>query len=148
MPLSRRTLVRGIAGASALTALAGCSGDSGADPTPTTAGAPESATAEMTDNLNFAPETVEVSVGGTVTWENVGAVAHSVTAYEDGIPEDADYFASGDFDAQAAANEAYPEEGALGEGDTYQHTFDTPGEYDYYCIPHESVMKGTVVVRE
>jgi len=148
MTFSRRAFVRGIAGASALSALAGCTGQTEADSTPTTAGAPESATAEMTDDLNFAPETVEVSVGGTVTWENVGAVAHSVTAYEDGIPEGADYFASGDFGGEAAANEAYPEEGALGEGDTYQHTFDTPGEYDYYCIPHESVMKGTVVVRE
>lgn len=150
MVLSRRALVRGIAGASALTALAGCTDGSDDDTTPTTtaASAPDSVTVEMTDNLNFDPETVEVAVGGTVTWENVGVVAHSVTAYEDEIPEDADYFASGGFDGEAAANQAYPEEGAIGENETYEHTFETPGEHGYYCIPHESVMKGTVVVTE
>lgn len=30
-------------------------------------------------------------------------------------------------------------------GETFRFTFDTPGTYDYFCIPHP-FMKGTVVV--
>jgi plastocyanin len=32
-------------------------------------------------------------------------------------------------------------------GDTFDVTFEQPGTYEYYCIPHESAgMKGTIVV--
>jgi len=31
-----------------------------------------------------------VSVGDTVTWTNTGSVGHSVTGYEDGIPDGAE----------------------------------------------------------
>jgi len=58
-----------------------------------------------------------------------------VTAYEDEIPDGAAYFASGGFDAEQAANEAYPDEGSIPEGETYEHTFETTGTYEYYCIP-------------
>lgn len=166
MDESRRRVLRrvGAVGAAAgLTGLAGCSGggddgngDGGATDTPTvtttrapTTTAPDDGNlVEMTDTLKYVPETIEVGVGETVTWETVGAVAHSVTAYADRIPAEADYFASGGFDSQGAASEAYPD-GAVGQGETYEHTFDVPGTYEYYCIPHESGgMVGEVVVTE
>jgi plastocyanin len=103
----------------------------------------------MTDTLKYVPETVEIATGGNVTWINEGVVAHSVTAYEDQIPSDAEYFASGGFDTESAASQAYPEQGAIGENETYDHTFEVPGTYEYFCIPHESGgMIGTVVVSE
>jgi plastocyanin len=35
------------------------------------------------------------------------------------------------------------------EGDDFTHTFETVGEYAYFCIPHERAgMVGTVVVTE
>jgi len=153
---SRRTVLAGTALAGA-TALAGCTGG-GDGGTPTeTAGADsggdsdsgsgpaswtETSTIEMTDDLTFEPKNVEVSAGTTVTWKNVGSVAHTVTAYEEKIPDDADYFASGGFDSQSAAEDAYPDEGSIAEGETYEHTFETTGTYEYYCIPHE--MNGMV----
>ncbi|WP_336023339.1 plastocyanin/azurin family copper-binding protein [Halobellus salinisoli] len=99
-------------------------------------------TIEMTDDLVFDPEEVTLAPGDTVIWENVGQVGHSVTAYEDEIPEDAAYFASGGFDQESAARSAYqagdPDSGDILEGDTYEHTFEVEGTYEYFCIPHET----------
>lgn len=101
---------------------------------------------EMRPNT-FAPEEITVSTGETVRWGNPGSRGHSVTAYEEAIPEDADYFASGGFDAESAAREGYPQDGNVQSGETYAHTFEVAGTYDYFCIPHERVaMVGRVVV--
>lgn len=107
---------------------------------------------EMTDTLVFAPESIIVAPGDTVVWENVGNAGHSVTAYEDSLPEGASYFASGGFETESAARRAYsPGDAASGDvvgGETYRHTFDVEGVYEYFCIPHETVgMVGSVDVR-
>jgi len=96
-------------------------------------------TIDMTDDLVFAPDSAAVTPGTTVVWENVGSIGHSVTAYEDDIPEEAEYFASGGFDSEQAAREAYPDQGDIPGGESYEHTFEVEGTYDYFCIPHESV---------
>jgi len=107
----------------------------------------------MSDELVFDPDAITVSVGDTVTWENVGTVGHSVTAYEDQIPDGAEYFASGGFESEGAARDAWspgdPESGNVAGGESFEHTFETAGTYRYFCIPHESAgMQGSVVVRE
>lgn len=108
-------------------ALAGCSSGSGTSdgndsdttttPTESSEGGnngsgswTETSTVEMTDSLKFEPKQIQVSTGTTVTWKNVGAVAHSVTAYENEIPDGAAYFASGEFDSEQAAVDGYPDE--------------------------------------
>jgi len=96
-------------------------------------------TIDMTDDLVFAPDSAAVTPGTTVVWENVGSIGHSVTAYEDDIPEEAEFFASGGFDSEQAAREAYPDQGDIPGGESYEHTFEVEGTYDYFCIPHESV---------
>lgn len=104
-------------------------------------------TVDMTDGLKFEPKRIEVSKGTTVTWKNVGAVAHSVTGYEEEMPDGADYFASGGFDSEQAANDNYPDEGSIAKDESYEYTFETTGTYEYYCIPHEmSGMVGYVKV--
>ena len=141
-------------------ALAGCSGggDSGgggggggttAEPTETESGGSgeewvQTSTVDRTDELVYEPERIEVEAGTTVTWETTGAVGHTVTAYEDNIPDGAEYFASGDFDSEQAAIDGYNsgQEGNVPQGETYEHTFETTGTYEYYCIPHE--MSGMV----
>lgn len=101
---------------------------------------------EMTDDLTFDPPGLSINVGETVVWENVGSSRHSVTAYGARIPASAAYFASGEFDAEDAARDAYPD-GAIAGGETFEHTFDTAGEFEYFCIPHESAgMTGTIDV--
>ncbi|MFC6838195.1 plastocyanin/azurin family copper-binding protein [Halomarina ordinaria] len=138
--LSRRAFVRGTLGVGALggAASASATGEASAQ-----AG---SETVDMTDELVFDPEELSVAPGTTVTWENVGTVGHSVTAYEDEIPPAATYFASGGFEGEEAARDAYPE-GDVPGGERYEYTFEVEGVYDYFCIPHESVgMVATVEV--
>jgi len=92
---------------------------------------------DMTDSLVFDPDDATIAPGTTVVWENVGSIGHSVTAYEDEIPDEAEFFASGGFDGEQAARDAYPE-GEVAGGETYQHTFEVEGTYGYFCIPHET----------
>ncbi len=118
-----------------------------------TASAQEQHTVNMTDGLNFEPASITVAPGDTVVWENTGSIGHSVTAYEDDIPEEAEYWASGGFDSEDAARGAYtagdPDSGDVPGGESYEHTFEVTGTYEYFCIPHESAgMLGTVEVQE
>lgn len=143
--LSRRTFLR-TAGAGAA---AGSATSTAA--AQTTTRAPQQRTVDMTDSLVFDPDSITIAPGDTVVWENVGSVGHTVTAYEDEIPGDAAYFASGGYDSEQAARSGYSpgdtESGEIPGGGTYRHTFEVVGSYGYFCIPHESVgMVGTVEV--
>ena len=136
--MKRRTLLASL-GSAASVGLAGCLGGS----------------EELADNevgmstRRFEPTTRTVPAGTTVRWRNTDRGVHTVTAYEDDIPGEAAYFATGGFDSEQAAKDAWynSTDGGLDSGDTFEHTFEVPGEYDYYCIPHEAAgMVGTVVV--
>ena len=170
---TRRTFVRGL-GLAAGVALAGCSssgesdssgdgdsssggdGSDGGDTESSDGGSgsewTETSTVEMTDGLAYEPKKIQVESGTTVTFENVGSIGHTVTAYENAIPADAAYFATGGFESQAAARDAWNtlgEDGIIGPGQTFSYTFEIPGRYEYFCIPHErGGMVGTIVVEE
>lgn len=98
--------------------------------------------------VSFDPAELAVSQGDTVAWTHAGGEPHSVTAYEERIPEDATYWASGDFESEKAARNGWEEgEGAVQSGESYVHTFETTGTHEYVCVPHEAAgMVGTVVV--
>ncbi|MFB6296216.1 MAG: plastocyanin/azurin family copper-binding protein [Halobacteriales archaeon] len=144
--LSRRGFLRasasaaGVAGASGIGAAAEEGGESGGGTTHTV---------EMTDQLVFDPDELTIAPGDTVKWVNVGSIGHSVTAYEESIPEGGEYFASGGFDSEQAARDDWngAQEGNVPGGESYTHTFQTEGTYKYFCIPHEGAqMKGTIKV--
>lgn len=100
----------------------------------------------MSDRLQFFPESLRVPAGTEVVWATVGNQPHSVTAYGDGIPDGADYWASGGFGSESLAREAWPD-GAVEPGDRFAHAFSSPGTHRYFCIPHEGAgMTGTVEV--
>ncbi|PSP63993.1 halocyanin [Halobacteriales archaeon QH_8_67_36] len=135
--MERRVFLRAAAPTAAV-GLAGCIGSSTPTDYDVGMGAKE-----------FRPETLEVTAGTTVTWLNTNKQGHSVTAYEDALPDGADYFASGGFDSEQAARDDWSDSsgGTMFEGQTFEHTFEVPGEYPYFCIPHErGGMAGTVVV--
>ena len=130
--VSRRAFLRGagaVGGAGA--ALAGSAGSAGAHEATTHP-------VDMTDGLVFDPDSLTVAPGDTVVWGTVGSVGHSVTAYEDELPDGVAFWSSGDLDSERAAREAYPDQGDVASGETYEHTFETEGVYDYFCIPHEA----------
>jgi plastocyanin len=159
--LSRRSFLRaGTAGAAATTAAGTAAAQEGTETgtgtesggTGTESGGSSGGTThtvDMTDNLVFDPEEITIAAGDTVVWENVGTIGHSVTAYEEEIPADAEYFASGGFDAEQPARDNYPSQGDIPGGESYEHTFEVTGTYEYFCIPHEGVgMLGTIEVVE
>jgi plastocyanin len=90
----------------------------------------------------FEPERVTVSAGDTVGWcfESAGHNVSAVPEHSDraSIPDGAEPFASYEGGAKFRT---------VGTGETYAHTFETPGEYTYVCVPHATQgMVGTVVV--
>ena len=148
--MNRRLFLRELSAGSTLItglSLAGCIGlgASGTDPESI-----DGEFVEMTDANRFEPETVTISVGETVVWRNTGYSPHTVTAYEDETPVGSTYFASGGFTSESAArNGASTGDGVLDGGDEYEHTFDMPGTYAYFCIPHEQAeMTGVITVEE
>lgn len=92
----------------------------------------------------FEPAELTVEVGDTVTW-GFASAGHNVCCQPDdsdeaNLPADAQAFASYGPDES-------PEGSLIPRGETYEHTFDISGRYDYVCIPHESLgMTGTLHV--
>jgi plastocyanin len=70
-------------------------------------------------NECFIPAEVTVKVGDTVTWSNDDSAAHTVTS---GTPTDGP---DGTFDSSLFM-----------AGTTFSYTFDTAGEYNYFCMVH------------
>jgi plastocyanin len=80
-------------------------------------------------NIQFDPSDVTIKAGETVTWTNDEGVAHDV----DKTSGPGAQFSSGP-------------EGGMMEGDTFEHTFDKPGTYEYVCRVHAPGMAGTIEV--
>jgi len=97
-------------------------------------------TVGMTNQLDFTPDTVRITTGETVRWENTSLLAHSVTADPEeetkeesvSLPEGAKPFDSGLMDPETS----------------FEYTFTVPGTYNYFCLPHEAMMTGVVIVEE
>lgn len=102
--------------------------------------------------MDFEPQTLTVEPGTEVVWENTSSRGHTITAYENAIPDGATFFATGGFESEEAARDAWNtlgEDGIVGPGERFSHTFEVPGRHDYFCIPHESSdMYGSIVVEE
>lgn len=92
----------------------------------------------------FEPGVLTVAVGATVTWGFANA-GHNVCCrpnHNDGVrlPDDAEGFAS-------YAPDEPPDSSFVPRGETYDHTFEVPGQYDYVCLPHDDLdMTGTIGV--
>ena len=91
-------------------------------PASTTAPAPTGPNAVSISNFAFAPATLTVPVGTTVTWTNHDEEPHTVVAGD------------GSFHSPG-----------LGTDATFSNTFATAGTFDYVCSIHP-FMHGTVVV--
>jgi plastocyanin len=74
-------------------------------------------------DFEFAPATITINQGDTVTWTNEGPSAHSATA------------TGGGFDTKV-----FP------QGESRSHTFGQAGTFPYVCTPHPN-MTGTITVQ-
>ena len=104
-------------------------------------GAAAAAAVVKMTNFDYEPGTVRVRAGETVEWQNKSIVSsHTVTcdaakardaSAHVALPAGAEPFDSGKVKAKG----------------TYRHTFAVPGQYRYFCIPHEGMgMVGEVEV--
>ena len=75
------------------------------------------------DNFKFAPATLTVTAGTTVTWKNEDDSPHRIGDQ------------NGTFKSAA-----------LDTDDTFSHTFAAPGEYPYICTIHP-YMVGKIIVK-
>lgn len=73
----------------------------------------------------FDPTDIEISAGDTVTFTNNDPFNHTITSATESSIE----FDSGD----------------IGQDVTFEQTFDTAGNYDYFCQIHPA-MRGTITV--
>jgi len=80
-------------------------------------------------NECFVPHEVTIDVGGEVTWSNDDTAAHTVTAGSAGQGP------SGVFDSSLFM-----------AGTTFSHTFESAGEFTYFCMVHPW-MAGIVTVQ-
>ncbi len=106
----------------------------------------EPGTVLMAGGNSFTPAEVTVEVGENLEFRNESGAAHSVTAYDDGVPGGAEYFSSGNFKDEGAAREGVAAT-LIKPDDSFEIILDEPGTYRYFCIPHESQgMKGSITV--
>jgi plastocyanin len=113
----------------ALVAIALVVGTSLAVSAPALAGTVEVKMGSDAGLLVFDPPTITIKAGDSVHWTNNKMAPHNVV------------FEGPDADKLSHSQLTF----SPGEG--YSTTFDTPGEYSYYCAPHRGAgMTGKVIV--
>lgn len=104
----------------------------GAAPVPTVASSPSAAASSSAsvsivgsdpDSYGFSPASITIQAGTTVTWNNASSAPEGHTVSGSGL-----------------------ESGTLHQGQSYSHSFGSPGTFSYICSIHP-YMKGAVTVR-
>src|SRR5262245_30902913 len=129
MFINASNAVRAFVGLMALGLAAACGSDNSTTAPSTTSGTMPTNSATVTipasssygGMFSFAPATVTINVGGTVTWKNNDSVTHSSTSDSPG------------WDL------------TMTTGSTVTQTFTTAGTFPYHCRLHS--MTGTVIVQ-
>lgn len=98
--------------------------DSSEQPTETESGRQAQTHVVRIEGFAFISQTLNVGVGDTVIWTNRDSARHTVTS---------------DFGNELGSK-------LLGGGESYSHTFNEVGVFDYHCSSHP-YMEGKVVVR-
>lgn len=107
---------------------AGSSVSNGAEESNTGDDNAESTTTPTTHDVeisgfSFQPATLTIKKGDTVKWTNQDSASHTVTSDS-----------GSELDSELLSNEQ-----------SYSHTFDEAGTFDYHCAPH-SYMKAKIIV--
>jgi len=79
--------------------------------------------ADPNNDQSFVPQFISMPIESTVSWTNDDSIQHTITSDEEGL------FVSG----------------PISPGETFDNTFDTPGEFGYHCSIHPW-MTGRVMV--
>jgi plastocyanin len=82
----------------------------------------QQANAVIIKNFDFAPMSVTVKAGTSVTWKNLDGEPHTVTSVDG-------FFRSG----------------AIDQNESFTFKFDKPGTYKYLCSIHPRMMAAVIV---
>jgi plastocyanin len=86
--------------------------------------------------LVFDPASVTIKAGDTLTFRNNAGFPHNIVFDEDAVPSGVN--------AEALSHEDY----LNAPGETYSVKLTAPGEYTYYCEPHQGAgMQGKITVQ-
>lgn len=96
----------------------------GGNQTPPPSPPPSGQNAVAIQNFAFNPSALTVKAGTTVTWTNEDSVAHDVISDSGAFSSD-----------------------SLSTGQTFSHTFDAAGTYEYHCGIHPS-MRAKIIVEQ
>ncbi|HEY5579061.1 MAG TPA: cupredoxin domain-containing protein [Acidimicrobiia bacterium] len=91
-------------------------------PPPETTAAGGGQTIIAISEFSFAPPTLALQVGDTVTWRNDGTLPHTSTSSDNW------------------------NSGAITPGSSFTQTFEAPGTFGYICNFHPNRMAGTITV--
>lgn len=81
----------------------------------------------LTSSLTFSPAELTIEPGTTVRWVNDASIFHTITPN---------------------GHSEWDDTSVSSAGETFTHTFETEGEFPYYCSPHRSQgMTGTITVQ-
>lgn len=135
MAPSRRALARRapsgvilglVALVSVVAAVTACSPSGSSGPDGTAGVAPiATSVVDLPPSYRFAPESISVAAGTTVTWTNRDNFTHSVQFLDGGLPT---------------------EPLLMQPGEDATFTFNAPGTFAYQCHLHPQDMRGTVTV--
>lgn len=118
-----------------LTLLTACSG-----------GEPAEGDVLLVAGQRFEPSSLTVTSGDTVTFSVDSPDPHTVTAYEEDLPDGTSFFSTGGASSEEEARSDVAS-ALITEGDTFEVVLEEPGTYRYFCIPHEAQgMKGSITV--
>jgi len=106
-----------------------------------TAASASNSTIVLILNYAYVPAQLTITTGTTVTWVNKDSVGHTVT---EGDPASPKQPAIRIFDSSNEASTGKVQ--LMQSGDSWSHTFNTPGTYTYYCIVHP-YMTGQIIVQ-
>ena len=96
---------------------------------------------KLVETLYSQPTSLAVPRGASVSWQNAGQTTHTVTADPSKAINKADA-------VLPTGAEAW-DSGSVAGGQSFRRTFDVPGTYKYFCLPHESIgMLATVIVND
>ena len=96
-------------------------------------------TVTMDDSFAYKPASITVARGTAVTWKSTGGTVHTVT--------DDPSKAANKSDAVLPSGAPSWDSGDIPGGGSYTVTFNTAGNYCYFCVPQETLgMVGKVTV--
>ena len=96
-----------------------------------TAGGATTASVSVGPGIAFSPTSVTIARGGVVNWTWTGGIMHSVT--------------SGTCSGACTADGKFAS--ATQASGTFSFTFNTSGDFPYFCVVHGSMMTATVHVQ-